>query len=181
MVASDAFNVMLAETLPKLRALAFWLTRDRHEADDLIQETAFRALRAREQFSMGTNFAAWTSRILRNEFLSGKRRQKRTPLRYQNVDEECLALPGDQESHVYSQEVMRAFSSLRPSHQEAIELVCFSEMSYEETALHVNRSVGTIKSRVWRARNEMSDALNETRLTSRARGSMRRGAQGIGS
>ncbi len=181
MVAVDAFNEMLTETLPKLKAYAFFLTRNGNDANDLIQETAFRALRARNQFALGTNFAAWTSRILRNEFLSSKRREKRSPLGFHNVDDEHLAFPGDQESHVYSQEVIRALSALRPDHQEAIELVCFSEMSYEETALYVQRSVGTVKSRVWRARNEMSDALNETRLSSRARGAGRRGLQAVGS
>ena len=85
---SDQFRDLLLEHLPRLQAYAIMLTRDRSAASDLLQETALRALRAQDQFTLGTNFAAWIYRILRNEHFSSLRRSKRKSTRLEDIPEE---------------------------------------------------------------------------------------------
>ena len=153
---AKSFDDMLLDHLPRLRAYAIMLTRDRSAAGDLLQETALRALRAQNQFQPGTNFAAWTYKILRNEHISSLRRSKR---KFANIDampEELLSRNGAQEAHVLSREVIRAMEQLHPDQREVLILVCASGMSYEEAAETIGCSIGTIKSRLWRARARMA-------------------------
>jgi RNA polymerase sigma-70 factor (ECF subfamily) len=156
---ASEFHSMLVEQLPRMRAYAIMLTRDRSRADDLLQEMAFRALRAQEQFTMGTNFTAWLYRILRNEYISSLRRAKHTPVPIDAIAEECFARSGGQEDSAMTKEVYRAMDKLPPGQREVILLVCASGLSYDEAAEAMGCSVGTIKSRLWRARAHMQSLL----------------------
>jgi len=153
---SDQFRDLLLEHLPRLQAYAIMLTRDRSAASDLLQETALRALRAQDQFTLGTNFAAWIYRILRNEHFSSLRRSKRKSTRLEDIPEERLSMPSGQDSHVMAREVSRAMNQLRRDQREVLMLICAGGMSYEEAADLIGCSVGTVKSRLWRARSRMA-------------------------
>src|ERR1700758_4215467 len=96
------FQDMLLQHLPRLQAYAIMLTRDRALAEDLLQETSLRALRAQTQFTMGTNFTAWIYKILRNEYISSLRRKKRQPVPIEDMPAEFLSRKGEQENAVLS-------------------------------------------------------------------------------
>ena len=152
----NAFHDMLVAHLPRLQAYAIMLTRDRAVAADLLQETALRALRAQHQFAPGTNFTAWMYKILRNEHFSSLRRSKRKFTGLDDMPEELLSRSGGQESHVMAREVTRAMNHLRADQREVLVLICAGGMSYEEAADSIGCSVGTVKSRLWRARSRMA-------------------------
>ena len=152
----DTFRDLLVAHLPRLQAYAIMLTRDRSAAADLLQETALRALRAQNQFTPGTNFTAWMYKILRNEYFSSLRRSKRKFTTLEDVPEDVLSHAGSQETHVMTREVMRAMGYLRADQREVLILICASGMSYEEAADSIGCSVGTVKSRLWRARSRMA-------------------------
>jgi RNA polymerase sigma-70 factor (ECF subfamily) len=152
---SDAFRKMVVESLPRLRAYALMMTGDRPNADDLVQETVYRALRAEAQFTMGSNFMGWMYRILRNEFISRCRVAKRTPMSVDDVPEASLARRGDQEDQVLTKEVLQAVTQLNPAQREVLIMICAAGMDYAEAAAILECSVGTVKSRLWRARRHM--------------------------
>ena len=154
MTTSD-FNTMLVETLPRLRSYAMWLTRSKSAADDLLQETAYRVLRSQSQFTMGTNFSAWAFRILRNEYISSLRRSRRTSVVFDELPEGMFAEPAIQEDSIFQGEILHAMSRLRPSQSQVLKLIWASGLSYDEAATTIQCSVGTVKSRLWRARRHL--------------------------
>jgi RNA polymerase sigma-70 factor (ECF subfamily) len=158
-MADNSFHNLLLEHLPRLQAYAIMLTRDRTAAADLLQETALRALRAQDQFTPGTNFAAWMYRILRNEHFSSLRRSKRKMSRLEDMPEDVLSKPGKQEAHVMYKKVTRAMNQLQPDQREVLVLICAAGMSYEEAAEAIGCSIGTVKSRLWRARSRMAQLV----------------------
>jgi RNA polymerase sigma-70 factor (ECF subfamily) len=155
MPQANSFTEMLISHLPRLRAYAIGLTRNHAAADDLVQETAFRVLRAESQFMVGTNFTAWTYRILKNSFLSSLRRAKRTPSQIDDLGEDVLATPGRQEGLVFTREVIQAMHTLPRAQLQVLMLVCADGLSYGEAATTAQTTVGTIKSRLWRGRKKM--------------------------
>jgi RNA polymerase sigma-70 factor, ECF subfamily len=150
----------LLGTLPKLRALALSLCRDggaRNErADDLVQETVMKALANADSFEPGSNLMAWLSTILRHEFFSQYRK-----LRHEIQDEDgslaakMVSHPA-QEGHIRFLEVQEALNRLPPAHREALLLVGASGLSYEDAAALCACPVGTMKSRVNRARSRLA-------------------------
>ena len=158
-MAQTEFNTMLVAALPRLRAYAMILTRSRAAADDLLQQTAYRALRAETQFTMGTNFVGWMYRILRNEYISSLRRNKRTTSSIDDLPEHLLAARGEQEDKRLTREVIGAMERLPASQREVLVLVCAGGLSYDEAALSIGCSVGTVKSRLWRARQHMQELV----------------------
>jgi RNA polymerase sigma-70 factor (ECF subfamily) len=120
-LVTDDFHDLLVAALPRLRAYAMMLTRSRSAADDVLQQTAYLALRSRPQFRPGTNFNAWVYRILKNEFISSIRRQKRNPGSMDHVAEIFLSRPGDQEEKIINKEIMAAAFNLPEGESEASE------------------------------------------------------------
>ncbi len=159
MAPQSTFHQMLVDALPRLRAYAMILTRSRSHADDLLQQTAYRALRSEVQFTMGTNFLGWMYRILRNEYISSLRRAKRSPSCIDDVPEDLFARMGDQEDKLLTNEVIAAMDNLPPSQREVLVLVCAGGLSYDEAAASIGCSVGTVKSRLWRARQHMQELV----------------------
>ena len=153
------FQRLLMDQMPRLQSYAMSLTRNRPDAEDLVQTTALLALRAESQFIAGTNFSAWTYRILKNSFLSKCRGNKRTPVSIDDVPEQALACPDSVHDHVLTREVIRAMDKLNPALREVLTMICGSEMTYEEAATALACSVGTVKSRMWRARAQMKKLL----------------------
>jgi RNA polymerase sigma-70 factor (ECF subfamily) len=155
----QTFHSLLLTQLPRLRAYAFTLTRNRADADDLLQSTAVLVLRSEAMFIAGSNFPAWTYRIMRNSFLSGCRKNKRRPVSIDTVPEAALALPETLHDHILSREVVRAMTRLSPVLREVLALICGAELSYEEAAVVLGCSTGTVKSRLWRARDRLKNLL----------------------
>jgi RNA polymerase sigma-70 factor (ECF subfamily) len=172
MQASESFNTMLLNHLPRLKAYAMMLTKNKASAEDLLQETAYRVLRAELQFTIGTNFTAWVYRILRNQFISSLRRSKRTPAPIDDIPESFFAQPPEQEDVVLSNQILRAMDKLHPEQRKVLMLVCTEGLSYDEAAKTLNCSLGTVKSRLWRARKHMeqlilTDSARKPRMASR--------------
>lgn len=162
------FHDMLIETLPKLRPYAVMLAQDRSRADDLLQEAAVRALAAQHQFQMGTNFSAWMYRILRNEFIDTVRKARRTGVSIDDLPEALMSYTPRQEDQLLVRELGQALSQLPHTQREALSLVCGSGLSYEEAANIIGCSMGTIKSRISRARQQMEAiASGEGRTTAK--------------
>lgn len=151
----STFQELLLGSLPRLRAYAILLTKDRTRADDLLQESVLRALCAKHQFQPGTNFNAWIHRILHNQFISFLRQQRRPMTTLEDVSESYLSQPAGQDDKILTQEVVRALGRLPQGQREALILISSSGMSYDEAASVLGCSVGTVKSRVWRARRQM--------------------------
>ena len=152
------FKGLLLAIVPALRRFAVSLARDPTAADDLVQDALMRAWRARARFEHGTNFEAWIFTILRNVFYSNHRR----PREVQDEDGSYtarLATPPDQAGHLDLQDVRAALDRLAPFMRETLVLVAIENLTYEETAAVMNCQVGTVKSRVWRAREQLARIL----------------------
>ena len=142
-----------------LRAFARSLCGDRTLADDLVQETAVKALANQDSFTQGTNLNAWLVTILRNHFYSIGRKRRRE---VEDVDDQYaarLSANPTQEDRIAMAEFMRAMSAIPDEQREALILVGASGFSYEEAAAICNVRVGTIKSRVSRARTRLQELL----------------------
>ena len=149
----NAFATALEEIIPHLRGYARSLARSSSHADDLVQDALLRAWSARARFQAGTNFKAWTFVILRNVFLSGLRRRKFEQEATGN--EPDIVAPAAQPGHMELLALRDALGKLSPSRREALMLVGAAGMSYEEAAKVCGCAIGTIKSRVSRARSEL--------------------------
>lgn len=147
--------------LPKLRGFALMLTRDRALADDLVQEAIMRALSHAHQFEPGTNFKAWITTILRNSYFNEIRRRRR--FSESALDAACpeSVISGGQEERLDLRDFERAFKRLAASQREALLLIGASGFSYEDAAGVAGCSVGTMKSRVSRARVQLRKMLDD--------------------
>ena len=149
---------MLA-AVPGLRAFAMSLSGNVDRADDLVQETLLRALANIDSFEPGTNMSAWLFTILRNLFRSEYRKRRREVEDGEGRLAESLKSPPDQQSHMEFEEFRVALSKLPPDQREALILVGASGFSSEEAAQICGSAVGTIKSRVNRARTRLAELL----------------------
>jgi RNA polymerase sigma-70 factor, ECF subfamily len=156
---STTFSEDVVHNLPRLKNFALRLARNRSDADDLVQETILRALVHADQFRAGTNLLAWLNTILRNYFFTDRKLRLRTEPTDPLLMIGRAAIKGDQESHVYVRHVARYFANLPSAHREALVLVGASGHTYEVAAEIAGCPVGTMKSRVSRARSELRSAL----------------------
>jgi len=154
------FGKQLTALRPRLRSYAQSLTRDRDRADDLVQDTMLRAWAARARFEEGTNMGAWTHTILRNLFKSAHRRARFVGDYDEIVAEHRLAGEGNQVATVELAEVTQAIGCLSPEQQEALTLIAIEGLSYEEAATRTGTLLGTLKSRVARARMAIEAMLD---------------------
>ncbi|TAJ87500.1 sigma-70 family RNA polymerase sigma factor [Reyranella sp.] len=154
------FHEQLKTILPRLRIYALSLTRDRDAAEDLVHDTVVKALTGRHSFQPGTNLAAWLFRIQRNEFISGLRRRRPT-VPVDTAIAESLSHPPHQDSGLIMREFMSAFGKLAAAQREALLLAVLEGLPYETIADHTGVSVGTVKSRISRARDTLERLLLE--------------------
>jgi RNA polymerase sigma-70 factor (ECF subfamily) len=145
--------------VPSLRAFAISLCGNVDRADDLVQETLLRALANIDSFQPGTNMSAWLFTILRNFFRSEYRKRRREVEDSDGTYAESLKSHPEQNSRVEFSEFKTALSKLPPDQREALILVGASGFSYEEAAGICECAVGTIKSRVNRARTRLAELL----------------------
>ncbi|HEV2263490.1 MAG TPA: sigma-70 family RNA polymerase sigma factor [Stellaceae bacterium] len=146
--------------LPHLRAFARMLAQNRSLADDLVQETVLRALSHAHQFQPGTNLKAWLTTILRNAYFTEKRSQGRIAQIDVEAVRDSSAVSGGQEWHLRMRDFEGAFNTLSPVQREALVLVGASGFSYEQAATMAGCAVGTMKSRVSRARLQLQTLLD---------------------
>jgi len=159
-----AFAVDLAELTPFLLARALSLTGKRELAEDLVQETMANAWQARLSFTLGTNLKAWLCKILRNEFYSHQRRAWRQAPWCAVFEETIPSPPGEQMAAIDLCEAACAMNGLPDPQREALILVGVCGFSYEETAFLLGGTLGTVKSRVARARISLLNILQSRRL-----------------
>lgn len=172
-MAGSSFEELATPLLPALYNVAHWLTRDPHDAEDLVQETLLKALRGFASFQVGTNFKAWVFRILRNAFLtsrSGLAAMRTTALEDEMNDlagrglypegaierqtpEADLIRMGDREA------VERAMNNLPAPLLEVILLCDVEELKYREIATVLEIPIGTVMSRIARARAQLRKEL----------------------
>ena len=157
----NAFKRELVALIPHLRAFARTLTGDPTAADDLAQDAMMKAWDARASYQMGTNMKAWTFMILRNQFYSEKRRSWRQSQLDQEAAERTLVAVDDPESPVALDELRLALATLPEEQREALILVGAGGFAYEEAAEICQCAVGTVKSRVSRARRALHAILDE--------------------
>lgn len=160
--AEVSFREQLVSVIPHLRAFARSLCRDPTQADDLAQEALAKAWKARDSFEPGTSLKAWTFMILRNQFYSEKRRSWRTTSLDSEVAENTLVASDNPSAPMELLELRAALNKLPDDQKEALILVGAGGMAYEEAAQVCQCAVGTIKSRVSRARRALEVILNET-------------------
>ena len=153
------FKRELVVLIPHMRAFARTLTGDATAADDLAQEALMKAWDARASYQMGTNMKAWTFMILRNQFYSEKRRSWRMTQLDQEAAERTLVAVDDPEAPVALDELRQALNSLPEEQREALILVGAGGFAYEEAATICQCAVGTVKSRVSRARRALQATL----------------------
>jgi RNA polymerase sigma-70 factor (ECF subfamily) len=163
-----AFKRELTGVIPHLRAFARGLCGRPDLADDLVQETLLKAWAAQERFEPGTSMRAWTFVILRNAYLTDMRRNRFRAEYDETVAERVLVAPAGQESPLHLSDMHRALLTLPPERREALLLVGAGGFSYEEAAQICQCAVGTIKSRVGRARAALAQMIDTGQLPRRS-------------
>jgi RNA polymerase sigma-70 factor (ECF subfamily) len=164
---TEQFEKLALEQLDTLYRVARRLSRDANRAEDLVQETYVRALRARESFDLKTHgIRPWLLRIMHNVHVSRAEREGRQPAA---MEEEQLEAHGDQHHPPMlrdpaafdgmDQQLVRAIESLAPEYQVVLMLWAVEEFSYKEIADAVDIPIGTVMSRLYRARQRLSEQL----------------------
>ncbi len=152
----------------QLYNFACWLTQDRHEAEDLVQETYAKALKGFSSFQAGTNFRAWIYKILRNTFLTSRTGLKAAATVPLDLDGEEEILPVAKETpesillqRSDSQMVQQAIEQLPLAYREVLLLCELEEMSYQEISAALAIPMGTVMSRLSRARRALREAVQK--------------------
>ena len=150
----------MLRAIPSLRAFAVSLTGNVDRADDLVQETLVRAMDNIDSFAVGTNLPAWLFTILRNLFRTEYRKRRREVEDVDGSYIESMKSQPEQHSRIDFKEFRAALDMLPQDQREALLLIGASGFSYEEAAAICNCAVGTVKSRVFRARARLSELLS---------------------
>ena len=150
---NDAKRMDIISLLGPLRRYARALTRDETQADDLVQDALVRAYERRASFRTGGSLRGWLLSILHNTFVDGRRRHAAEARRAEHIGAIIeTATPAEQESRVRLQQVQAAFMSLPDEQRAALHLVAIESLSYQEAAAASGIPVGTLMSRLGRAR-----------------------------
>jgi len=163
---SAVFEQLALPLLPSLYNHAFWLTRNHAEAEDLVQETLSKAFRAFDSFQLDTNFKAWAFRILRNTFLTSRTgiAASRTVSLEDHPDAldtaDANPTPEDNLIRLDNQAALyTALDRLQPPLREALLLCDVEEIKYKDIALILDVPIGTVMSRIARARRTLRELL----------------------
>jgi RNA polymerase sigma-70 factor, ECF subfamily len=159
MTISTKFREQMIAAIPGLRAFGLSLTARSDRADDLVQETLMKAWKHHDSFAEGTNMKAWLYTILRNEFYTQLRKRKREVEDADGFYSSKVAVHAEQDAKLDMADFRKALAKLPEDQREAIILVGASGFSYEEAADICSVAVGTIKSRVNRARVRLTALL----------------------
>ncbi len=160
MTASSPVRAEMLKAIPSLRAFAISLCGNVDGADDLVQETLVKAWGNIGSFTEGSNMAAWLFTILRNVFYSQYRKRRREVDDPDGHYASKLASAPDQHSHMEFMDLKAALQKLPADQREALILVGASGLSYEDAASICGCAIGTMKSRVNRARGRLAELLS---------------------
>jgi len=150
----------LIKEMGNLRKFALRLTKNAHDAEDLVQSTLLRAMEKKDYFQAGTNLFSWTSKIMFNLFVSSYRQKKKFETQYDPAPYiEQIAIGPSQEASTDLVTVGESISRLSAEHRDILLLVCVRGLSYEDAAVALDIPVGTVRSRLSRARKQLQDML----------------------
>jgi RNA polymerase sigma-70 factor (ECF subfamily) len=165
---AGSFEELAMPLFERLYNFAHWLTQNRDEAEDLVQETYAKALRGFRSFQPGTNFRAWIYQILRNTFLTSRTGLKVAATVPLEIDGEDEVVPADRDTpesillqRSDQQLVQQALGKLPVRYREVLLLCEFEEMSYQEISMTLAVPIGTVMSRLSRARRALRATLLE--------------------
>jgi RNA polymerase sigma-70 factor (ECF subfamily) len=156
MAVDGTLQQQMLAAIPSLRAFAISLTGSIDRADDLVQEALLRALDNLEKFEPGTSMQAWLFTILRNLFYTGLRRRRREVEDPDGIMSARLAVKPEQHGRLDYTDMLAALTHLPVDQREALLLVAAEGVSYEDAARICQTNIGTIKSRVNRARTRLA-------------------------
>lgn len=156
---AEIFRAAMMNAVPSLRAFAIRLCGRREEADDLVQETLLRGWQHRSSFVPGTKLEAWLFTILRNYFYTVCRKRAREVEDGTGQYAASLAVAPHQDRGLRLREIQSALDELSPEMRETLVLVGVQEISYDQVAVITGVALGTVKSRVWRARTRLAQLL----------------------
>lgn len=153
----------LVDETKRLNRFAMRLTRNASDADDLLQSTCLRALEKAQFFEDGTNLFGWTSKIMFNIFVTGYRRRARFETRFDPESYlENMSVCATQDLGAELANVNRAMLQLSPDHRCIMVMICINGMHYDEVAKSLGIPVGTVRSRLSRARSQVRLFLGKT-------------------
>lgn len=156
----ETYALIVAE-IPRLRRYARFLVRDQELADDLVQECLTRAVAKLDTWEVGSNMRAWLFVILHNAYISHWRRVKRSPATVEmSPSDPALAVTGTQEQHLGMIDVQTAFNKLGEDHKQILLMVGVEGLRYEDAAAALDLPVGTVRSRLFRARSALRQLLD---------------------
>ena len=156
------WDAEILEQLPALHRYAFSLARNFHAAEDLVQDAIVKAYSCIDKFQPGSNLRAWLFTILRNTFYSSLRKRKLEVADPDGIHAATLVTHPEHDGRLAVSEFFRAFDQLSPEHRGIVTLVGVSGYSYIEVSQRTGIPVGTAKSRLSRARAQLSDLLDMT-------------------
>lgn len=177
---ADAFEQLLLEHQKNVYNLCYRMAGNPDDAMDLSQETFLRAWRCLDQYQFASAFSTWLYRLCSNiciDFLRRRRRQQTVPLTFEDADGEeqtyavpdAQPLPEEQVELKLTREILQAaMAQLLPEHRAVLQLRVMNEMSYEQIADVLDIQIGTVKSRLSRARNQLKKILERGNLSRRA-------------
>ena len=177
---ADAFEQLLLEHQKNVYNLCYRMAGNPDDAMDLSQETFLRAWRCLDQYQFASAFSTWLYRLCSNiciDFLRRRRRQQTVPLTFEDADgeEQTYAVPDAQplpeeqvELKLTRETLAAAMAQLLPEHRAVLQLRVVNEMSYEQIADLLDIQIGTVKSRLSRARNQLKKILERGNLSRRA-------------
>jgi len=163
--SADDIRDQMVQLLPRLRRFATGLTGSLASGDDLVQDTVERALRNLHQWEPGTRLDSWMFRIAKNRFLNIRRSQKRSGIAAVDVPDDAPAVVSDgvrgTEAHLMLGGVVQALDGLPAEQREALLLVVLEGLSYRDAADILEIPIGTLTSRIARAREALTAALGD--------------------
>lgn len=150
----------LVAEIANLRKFAMRLTKNSSDADDLLQATVLRALEKNEYFQENTNLFSWSSKIMFNLFVSQYRHKKKFETQYDATPYLEQRTTNATQEHCTDLSIVReSMDRLSREHREILDLVCVNGMRYEEVATMLDVPVGTVRSRLCRARRQLQSLL----------------------
>lgn len=153
-------NNALTVEMPRLEKFAMRLTRNRHDAQDLVQSTVLRAMEKKHLFKEGTDLFKWTSKMMYNLFVTGYRRKVKFETQYDPESYlEQQSVEASQDKQMELMKVNEAMNLLSAEHREVMVLVCVQGMPYQGVAEALKLPVGTVRSRLSRARTQLQTLL----------------------
>ncbi|HIF25190.1 MAG TPA: sigma-70 family RNA polymerase sigma factor [Micavibrio sp.] len=158
-------NAALIQETERLNKFAWRLTNNVHDAEDLVQSALLRAIEKKHMFKEGTNLYSWVSKIMFNMFVSKYRRKVKFESQYDPEPYlEKQSVKAQQDIEMEVQDVEKAMQTLSEDHKDILIMVCVENMQYAEVAEKLNIPVGTVRSRLSRARDSLEQAMTQPKV-----------------